>query len=131
MTSLLGKSVAFPFRLDGAGRIAWSEGETNIRESIEVLLRTDNHERIALPTFGAGLQRWLFSPNTADTHARIAQAVDQTLRKWEPRIALEGVDVTPSDTDATAAVATITFRLVASGERGRVAVGIPLAAGPG
>lgn len=131
MTSLLGQSIAFPFRLDSAGRIAWSQGETNIRESIEVLLRTDKHERIALPTFGAGLQRWLFAPNTADTHARIAQAVDQTLRKWEPRIALEDVSVTPSETDATAAVATITFRLVASGERNRVAVGIPLAGGPG
>ena len=131
MTSLLGQSLAFPFQLDGAGRIAWSQGEANIRESIEVLLRTDKHERIALPNFGAGLQRWLFAPNTADTHARIAQAVDQTLRKWEPRIALEDVSVTPSDTDATAAVATITFRLVASGERNRVAVGIPLAGGPG
>ena len=131
MTSPFGKSLGFPFRLDGNGRIAWSEGEQNVRESIEVLLRTDKRERIALPDFGAGLQRWLFAPNTPDTHARIAHAVDQTLRRWEPRIALEGVSVAASATEATTAIATITYRLVASGERSRIAVGITLTGGAG
>ena len=131
MTSPFGKSLGFPFRLDGNGRVAWSEGETNVSESIEVLLRTDKRERIALPDFGAGLQRWLFAPNTPDTHARIAQAVDLTLRRWEPRIAIDDIAVVPSDDDATTAIATITYRLVASGERARTAVGISLTGSAG
>jgi len=128
--SIFGKSFGFPFRLDGAARIAWSDGEVNVRESIEVILRTDRLERIALPDFGAGLQRWLFAPNTPDTHARIALAVEQALRRWEPRIALEDVSVAASPDNATQAIATITYRLVASGQRNRMAVGISLSATP-
>jgi hypothetical protein len=126
--SIFGKSLGFPFRLDGAGRIAWSDGETNVRESIEVILRTDRLERIALPEFGAGLHRWLFAPNTPDTHARVAHAVELALRRWEPRIALEDVTVAASPGDSTQAIATITYRLVASGQRNRMAVGISLTA---
>jgi phage baseplate assembly protein W len=128
--SMFGKSLGFPFRLDGTGRIAWSDGEANVRESIEVILRTDRLERIALPQFGAGLQRWLFAPNTPDTHARIANAVEQALQRWEPRISLEDVSVAPSPDDGTQAIATITYRLVASGQRNRMAVGISLSAAP-
>lgn len=129
-SSIFGKGIGFPFRLDGAGRIAWSDGESNVRESIEVILRTDRLERIALPEFGAGLQRWLFAPNTPDTHARIAHAVEDALKRWEPRIALEDVAVAASPDDATQAIATITYRLVASGESNRMAVRISLSAPP-
>lgn len=129
MTSVLGKSLAFPFRLDDSGRVAWSEGEANVRESIEIVLRTDRLERIALPDFGAGLHGWLFAPNTPDTHARIAHAVERALTRWEPRIAVEDVAVAPSETEATTAIATITYRLVANGARSRIAVGVTLSGG--
>ncbi|WP_285711037.1 GPW/gp25 family protein [Erythrobacter oryzae] len=128
--SIFGKSIGFPFRIDGAGRIGWSDGEENVRESIAVILRTDRLERIALPDFGAGLQRWLFAPNTPDTHARIAHAVEQALRRWEPRIALEEVTVAASPDNSTQAIATITYRLVASGQRNRLSVGISLSTAP-
>ncbi len=108
------------------GRMRWSEGETNIRESITIILKTEGGERIALSDFGAGLGRYLFEPNNPGTHVRIAAQIEDSLRRWEPRIALDGVEVGPDPTDKTAAVATIAYRLVASGAAERMSVNIPL-----
>jgi len=71
----LGKSLSFPPRVGSDGRLRWSEGETNIRESIRVILSTDPGERVGLPDFGAGLSTYLFEPNVTATHTRIAQAI--------------------------------------------------------
>lgn len=126
MSNMFGKGISFPPRLDGYGRLAWSEGEANIRESIAVILKTNQRERIALPAFGAGLQRYLFEPNTTDTHARIGQEIETALRRFEPRIALESVDVAADKKSAQTAVATVTYKLVASGLKERISVNIAL-----
>ena len=67
MTNIFGRSMSFPPRVDADGRFAWSEGETNIRESIAVILKTESGERVGVPEFGAGLGRFLFEPNNAST----------------------------------------------------------------
>lgn len=126
-----GKGMAFPPRVGANGRIAWSEGEANIREAIAVILKTSKRERVRLADFGAGLGRFLFEPNNAATHARIAREIDVALRQWEPRIALEQVDVVADETDREAALATITYRLVATGAAERIAVSVPLGANQG
>jgi phage baseplate assembly protein W len=126
MASPFGKSLSFPPRVGADGRMRWSEGEQNIRESIAVILKTDRGERVALPTFGAGLARYLFEPNTAATHARVANDITVALARWEPRIAVEGVDVAADAADSSAAIATIAYRLVATGARERTRVTVPL-----
>lgn len=126
MTSPLGKSLSFPLRVGAEGRICWSEGEQNIRESIAVILQTELRERIALPDFGAGLGLFLFEPNDPATHVRIARQVEDSLRRWEPRIALDQVEVRADEADATAAIATVSYRLVATGAAERVSLAIRL-----
>jgi len=124
--SPFGKSIGFPMRVGADGRIRWSEGEANIRESIAIVLRTAQGERIALAEFGAGLDLYLFEPNNAATHVRIEGAIVAALTRWEPRIAVERVDVMADPRDATAAIATIDYRLVATGGRERTSVSVPL-----
>ncbi len=128
MSSPFGKSLAFPPRVDASGRMLWSEGERNIQESIAVILRTDPNERVGLPRFGTGLTAFLFEPNNAATHARIAHAIDTALKRWEPRIAIERIDVAADPEASETAVATIAYRLVATGATQRVALDVPLAA---
>jgi phage baseplate assembly protein W len=128
MTSPFGKSVAFPPRVDGSGRMLWSEGERNIQESIAIILRTDPNERVGLPRFGAGLTAFLFEPNNAATHARIAHAIDTALKALEPRIAVDTVDVSADPQASETAIATIAYRLVATGAAQTVALDVPLAA---
>jgi len=122
----LGKSLSFPPRVGSDGRLRWSEGETNIRESIRVILSTDPGERVGLPDFGAGLSTYLFEPNVTATHTRIAQAISNSLARSEPRIAVETVDVAEDPAENTTAIATIAYRLVATGARERTTLMIRL-----
>ena len=126
MNSPFGKGIAFPPRVGADGRMLWSEGERNIQESIAIILKTEPSERAQLPRFGAGLSAFLFEPNNAATHARIAHAIDSALKKWEPRIAVERVEVAADPKASETAVATIAYRLVATGGAQRVAIDVPL-----
>jgi phage baseplate assembly protein W len=111
---LYGRGMSFPPRVGEDGRIAWSEGETNIREMIQVILRTQERERLNLPTFGAGLQQYLFEPNTVTTRFQIQDRITKALQLWEPRISLTDVNVEQDPDDAQAAIATIDYKLVAT-----------------
>jgi uncharacterized protein len=128
MNSVFGKSIAFPPRVGADGRFAWSDGEPNIRESITVVLKTEPGERVGVPEFGAGLGRFLFEPNNAGTHARMQDAIVRALAHWEQRIEVESVDIAADAADPEIALATITYRLVATAARERISLNIPLAA---
>jgi len=125
---LLGRGISFPPRIGADGRIAWSEGETNIREAIRIILGTDRNERLRLPDFGAGLTRFLFEPNTVATRHQIEERILRALAAWEPRIAVESVDVEPDPDDPEGAIATIEYKLVATQADDRVTVAVALAA---
>jgi Bacteriophage baseplate protein W len=128
MTSVFGRSLSFPPRVGGDGRLAWSEGESSIRESIGVILKTDPGERVGVPEFGAGLGQFLFEPNNPGTHARMQDAIVRALARWERRIQVEAVEIVADAADAESALATITYRLVATAARERISLNIPLAA---
>jgi hypothetical protein len=127
MSSVFGRSLSFPPRVGGDGRLVWSEGEANIRESIAVILKTNPAERVGLPDFGAGLHRFLFEPNNAATHARVKDAIERALARWEGRIEVEGVEVGADPEDPETAIATVTYRLVATAARERISLSVPLA----
>lgn len=124
---LLGRGISFPPRVGADGRLAWSEGEQNVRESIRVILLTEQRERLLLPEFGGGLGPFLFEPNTVTTRHLIKDRIEKALARWEPRAVVEAVAVEPDPQDAQAAVATITYRLVATQARERVSVNVTLA----
>jgi phage baseplate assembly protein W len=123
---LYGRGISFPPRVGSDGRIAWSEGEDNVRESIRVLLLTRRRERLMLPDFGGGLDRYLFEPNTVATRQLIQNEIERVLARWEPRVKVETVTVEQDERDAVAAVATIQYRLVATQQRERVSVTLTL-----
>lgn len=128
MSSIFGKSLSFPPRVGADGRFVWSSGEDNVRESIAVILRTEPGERVGLPDFGAGLARFLFEPNTVATHTRMQDAIRRALDRWERRIKVEAIDVAAHPGDPETAVATITYRLVATAALERISLSIPLSA---
>ena len=123
---LFGRGISFPPRVGADGRIAWSEGEQNIREAIRVILMTSQRERLRLSDFGGSLSRFLFEPNTVTTRHLIADQIQKSLEQWEPRIRVESVNVEPDTADPQAAIATITYKLVATGQRQRVGLNIAL-----
>jgi uncharacterized protein len=124
---LFGRGMSFPPRVGPDGRIAWSEGEVNIREAIRIILLTERQERLRLPEFGGSLNGFLFEPNTVSTRHLIEDRITNELEKWEPRIRVETVEVDQDDGDPESAVATIIYKLVATGVRERVGLKVTLA----
>ena len=124
---LYGRGMSFPPRVGGDGRIVWSEGQTNIREAIEIILQTAANERINLPGFGAGLQRFLFEPNTAATQFQIQDRITKALQLWEPRISVTEVDEVQDPSDPQSAIATITYKLVSTQVTANVSLNVQLA----
>jgi phage baseplate assembly protein W len=123
---VLGRGIAFPPRLGLDGRWAWSVGDANVRDSIRVILLTELRERLMLPFFGGGLGRFLFEPNTVTARHEIADRISKVLTAWEPRLDLESVVVDADSADEQAAIATITYRLVATQTRERVTLNVSL-----
>jgi len=124
---LFGRGIGFPPRVGPDGRVAWSEGEVNVREAIRIILSTEPGERVRVPDFGAGLATFLFEPNTVATRHQIQERITRALSRWEPRITNLSVSVDPDPTDAQAAIATVTYQLVANQVRERVSVTVALA----
>jgi phage baseplate assembly protein W len=125
---LYGRSMSFPPRVGDDGRIAWSEGQANIRESIQVILKTEERERLKLPGFGAGLQQFLFEPNTVTTRFQIQDGITKALQLWEPRISVTNVDVQQDASDEQSAIATIEYKLVATQVKESVSLSVQLRA---
>ena len=92
----LGRGWTFPVRPrnDGGG-IDLSLHESNIIESIQLVLNTQPGERQMLPEFGCPLQDLIFATNSAATRHRAESIVRAALSRWEPRIDVESVRAEP------------------------------------
>lgn len=123
---LYGRGIAFPVRIDGTGRLAWSSGAENVRDGLRVVLLTEPGERLMLPDFGARLRGFLFAPNTPATHRLVQEEIERALRRWEPRIALRDVTVEADPSDPRAAIATVRYDLVATRAADQLRLRIPL-----
>jgi phage baseplate assembly protein W len=117
---IYGQGISFPPRVGPDGAIVWSSGELNVRECICTILRTRPGERVELPGFGCGLDRYLYEPNNVATLRLISEDVQTALAKWEPRIRLDDVTATLNPADVRAVDVAISYTLVATGSRERM-----------
>jgi phage baseplate assembly protein W len=97
----IGAGWAFPLRTDATGGIALVTREREIEESMRLVLGTAYGERPMRPEFGCAIFDEVFSPADAATFGRIAADVRASLRRWEPRISVQAVDVAADEDDPT------------------------------
>lgn len=121
---IFGRSLSFPPRVGPDGRMVWSAGEDNIRESIRLILMTDPGERLRRPDFGAGLQPLLFEPNITSRHRLLQDRIQSALARWEPRISVESVQVGADPENREGAIVTLNYRLVATQVRERLSLNL-------
>lgn len=93
---LIGKGWAFPPQVDAQGHIALVGNDTELEQSIRIILATQPGERVMRPTFGCRLYELVFMPNNMDTAVRAQEYVDEALGMWEPRIKVQRVAVRPN-----------------------------------
>ena len=117
--SFLGVGWNFPVAAAG-GQADMAEFEEDIRQAILIILLTNNGERIMRPTFGAGLNRFLFEPVNPTTMAGLQTRVHDSLIDWEPRIDVIEVLVTPSPKSLSTVLIDITYRVRATNSVGNL-----------
>jgi uncharacterized protein len=123
--SAFGTGWAFPVAVDRRGSLPVLGGIPKIRQSILLILLTEPGERVMLPTFGAGLRRYLAMPNTVAIRAVIQRDVELALSTWEPRLELGSVEVTPGD-DPAMVLISINYTLARDGTADNLVVPLSL-----
>ncbi len=95
----LGTGWGFPpeFAIRGRAARMVSE-EEDIQESLRILFATNPGERVLRPTYGCGLQAYVFEPISESLLSEIRDVVDRAILFFEPRITLNDVTVVARDT---------------------------------
>ncbi len=114
---IIGKGWRFPPQLGPSGTVALVGGETEIEQSILIILRTAPGQRVMRPEFGCDLYDLVFMPNNSDTAARVKRVVRQALGRWEPRIAVRDVIVSPDADDPARLRIDIQYEIKATHDR--------------
>ena len=94
-------NVTFPYEFDERGRTASTDDyDQHIRELIEQVLFTSPGERVNRPTFGSGLMKLVFAPNSDALASATQQLVQGALQQWlGDVIQVESVEVQSEDAE--------------------------------
>ena len=98
----LGSGWSFPvtFRKE-TNTLAISKYIDNVNQSIFIINNTNFGERCLLPTFGSVLQQFVFRVVDDTLFGEIADALRTSLLHNEPRIKVDDIDISVSDTQST------------------------------
>lgn len=92
--SFLGRGWKFPVQIDPAtGRVAMSDLEQDIKESIYILLATAPGERLMRPEFGCGIHDLVFSSMSTVTMGLFESRVREAINRWEARVDILKLEV--------------------------------------
>jgi uncharacterized protein len=91
----VGAGWAFPVGVDARGAIALVTGTDELEQAIALILMTYPGERPMRHEFGSRLKDFVFGGVTLENSAAIENEVRAALLRWEPRVDVTSVDVTP------------------------------------
>lgn len=111
--SVLGIGWNFPVA-SAAGQTEMAQYEEDVRQAVLIVLLTNPGERVMRPTFGAGLNDFLFEPINPTTMATLAQRVEDSLIDWEPRIDVISIAVNPDANNNAMLLIDIVYRVRAT-----------------
>jgi phage baseplate assembly protein W len=97
----IGAGWAFPMGVSVSGGIALVRREQELEQAMGLILRTYPGERPMRPLFGCRLRDFVFRPCNELVAGELGQEVKNSLIKWEPRVFVHGVNVSPDNYDRT------------------------------
>ena len=96
----LGTGMKFPPQVDpGTGRFTLSSGAQSVKESIYIILMTNQGERWLEPTFGSQIMRYTFMDTSLTMLNIMSNELRTFLLEQEPRISNVEVDINPEVRD--------------------------------
>ena len=90
-----GIEVMVPFQINPAtGQVAIVQNYQNIiAQHVLSILMTAARQRVMLPTYGVGMENYVFQPDTPLIGAQIQASVQQAFKTWEPAVQILNVNV--------------------------------------
>lgn len=85
--------VPYPVRKSPQGFLYSQSGIDQIKSDMLCLLLTNPGERVMNPTFGTPLRKLIFEMNDAALQMKARNMIIDSIRKWEPRIAVKNIEV--------------------------------------
>jgi len=96
--AFMGTGWAFPFSVKtSSGGVKKAQYETDIEQSVSIILGTAKGERVMQPEFGCGIHDMVFDVISRSLLTNIEQTVFDALRDFEARIDVDEVSVDASD----------------------------------
>lgn len=95
----------------GPATVQMNAGEDHLEEAMVLALRTALGSRRMRPSFGAGVDRYVFEPRTAEACHRLADDVRRALVLGEPRVIVDLVEAMPAGTADDRVDVTIEYRI--------------------
>lgn len=113
----VGRGWTFPISVGPTGGIATIGGDSNIDESIRLILGTAYGERSMRPEFGCGIHDLIFASVNPSVAGLVAYEVKSSLLRWEPRIEVLDVTATVSPDHAGVVLIGVSYALRATNDR--------------
>ena len=114
----LGTGWSFPPTFDRKARaVELVSAETDIRQSLHILLSTTLGERVMQPTYGCNLDRLLFEPLSLSVITFIKDQVETAIIYHEPRIELENLDLSLDEQNQGLVLLSIDYLIVSTNTR--------------
>jgi phage baseplate assembly protein W len=107
----LGSGWAFPLRPDAGGGLGYTSGEANIEQSLRILVQTTLGERVMRPRFGTRARELVFAPGSVQHLRLLETTLQEAVRDYEPRVAVEGVRAEPDRDDETRVIVDLAYRV--------------------
>lgn len=114
---IVGRGWAFPPKIGPQGGLALTTDRNEVRQAIEIILRTAPGQRVMRPTFGCRLHELIFAPNNTHTAALARRYVEEALGMWEPRINVISVETRPDSDNAACLLIEIEYEIKATHDR--------------
>lgn len=93
-SNFLGSGWSFPPTFEvGNFQLNMTHKDSNINQSIDIILQTQQGERSLMPLFGSGLRSFLFKTMDVSLQNEIINSVKLSLLNYEPRITVDHVSI--------------------------------------
>ena len=108
-SDFIGKGWRFPIMVNAKGGIGWSEGSERLSDAIWIIVKTSLGERVMRPTFGGGVNDFVFQSNSSLIRTQLVASIKQALLKWEPRINVKQVSANPVPNEPSQVLVSIEY----------------------
>jgi len=102
---------------DKSGSVLMVADQSDIEQSLQILLSTRPGERVMLPQFGCNLDAMLFEPVTTTLLAYIKDLVETAILYYEPRISVDGININTVGIYEGLVLIEIDYTILASNSR--------------